>query len=215
MAVASKQGVFIEGYHKSLSPELEKLRKENETENIPLILRETEDMLSVLLSLKKPESILEIGTAHGYSAIFFATKCPDAHITTIERSERMYDAAKACINDSGLSDRIELLKGDAEDILSNHRFKHSYDFAFIDAGKTHYREYFDLIEKICNPGAVIVCDNILINGWIYDRELPGARRHRTNVKYMKSFLEYINNREDLTVSLSSSGDGLAIIKLDE
>ena len=215
MAVASKQGVFIEGYHKSLSPELEKLRKENETENIPLIMRETEDMLSVLLSLKKPESILEIGTAHGYSAIFFATKCPDAHITTIERSERMYDAAKACINDSGLSDRIELLKGDAEDILSNHRFKHSYDFAFIDAGKTHYREYFDLIEKICNPGAVIVCDNILINGWIYDRELPGARRHRTNVKYMKSFLEYINNREDLTVSLSSSGDGLAIIKLDE
>ena len=215
MAVASKQGVFIEGYHKSLSPELEKLRKENETENIPLILRETEDMLSVLLSLKKPESILEIGTAHGYSAIFFATKCPDAHITTIERSERMYDAAKACINDSGLSDRIELLKGDAEDILANHRFKHSYDFAFIDAGKTHYREYFDLIEKICNPGAVIVCDNILINGWIYDRELPGARRHRTNVKYMKSFLEYINSREDLTVSLSSSGDGLAIIKLDE
>ena len=215
MAVASKQGLFIEGYYKSLSPDLEKLRKENETDNIPLILRETEDMLSVLLSLKKPKYILELGTAHGYSAIFFATKCPDAHITTIKKKKKMYDAAKTCIDDSGFADRIELFKGDAEDILSNHKFDYTYDFAFIDAGKTHYKEYFELIEKICNPGAVIVCDNILINGWIYDRELPGARRHRTNVKYMKSFLEYINSREDLTVSLSSSGDGLAIIKLDE
>lgn len=215
MAVASKQGIFIEGYHKALSPVLDKLRIENEKDGIPLILRETEDMLSVLLSLKKPENILELGTAHGYSAVFFATKCPSAHITTIERSESMYEVAKTCINSLGLDGRIELLKGDAQEILSNHDFTHTFDFAFIDAGKTHYREYFELIEKLCNPGAVIVCDNILINGWIYDRELPGAKRHRTNVKYMKSFLEYINNRADLTVSLSSSGDGLAIIKLDE
>ena len=215
MAVASKQGVFIEGYHKALNHELKKLREENEKDGIPLILRETEDMLSILLSLKNPKSILEIGTAHGYSAIFFASSCPDSHITTIERSDSMYDAAKSCIDASGFGDRIDLLKGDAEDVLSNHAFEHKYDFAFIDAGKTHYKEYFNLIERLCNPGAVIVCDNILINGWIYDRELPGARRHRTNVKYMKSFLEYINSREDLTVALSSSGDGLAIIKLDE
>ena len=215
MAVTSRQGVFIEHYYKDKSPLLKKLREENERDGIPLILRETEDMLSVLLSLTRPGAVLEIGTAHGYSAVFFASSCPDAHVTTIERSEKMYDAAASCIKCSGFSDRIELLRGDASDILANHDFGRLYDFVFIDAGKTHYREYFEYAEKLCNPGAVIVCDNILINGWIYDRELPGAYRHRTNVKYMKSFLEYITNRKDLTVSLSSSGDGLAIIKLND
>lgn len=215
MAVSTKQGNFVESYHRSLSPELEKLRLDNENSGIPLILKETEDMLSMLLNLKKPKHILEIGTAHGYSALFFATGCPDARIVTIEKEDFMADAATANFSNSVCGNRIELLRGDAEEVLSNHLFKDKFDFVFIDAGKTHYREYFSLAEKLCSPGAVIVCDNILINGWIYDRTLPGARRHRTNVKYMKSFLEYINNREDLTVALSSSGDGLAIIKLDD
>ena len=215
MAVSTKQGNFVESYYRPLNPGLEGLRIENENAGIPLILKETEEMLSMLLSLKKPKHILEIGTAHGYSAIFFAISCPDAFITTIEKEASMSDVAEANFDRSECGSRIELLKGDAKEVLSSHIFKNKFDFVFIDAGKTHYREYFSLAEKLCNPGAVIVCDNILISGWIYDRTLPGAKRHRTNVKYMKSFLEYIKNREDLTVALSSSGDGLAIIKLDE
>lgn len=215
MAISTRQGDFVESYHKPLTPELERLRLENENAGIPLILKETEDMLSMLLSLKKPGHILEIGTAQGYSALFFASRCPDACVVTIEKEDSMAEAAGLNFNNSPCADRIELLQGDAEEVLSNHIFKNKFDFVFIDAGKTHYREYFSLAEKLCNPGAIIVCDNILISGWIYDRTLPGAKRHRTNVKYMKSFLEYINNREDLTVALSSSGDGLAIIKLDD
>ena len=90
-----------------------------------------------------------------------------------------------------------------------------FDFIFIDAGKSHYRDFFDRAEQLAAPGALIVCDNILMHGWTVDRSYEGARRHRTNVKYMRQFIEYINTREDLTVSLLSSGDGLAVIRLHE
>ena len=218
MALKTDAGDFIETYYKPLDSGLEKLRAVNEEAGIPLILRETEGMLSLLLDVCRPKKILEVGTAHGYSSIFFACKCPDAKITTIERVDSMANQAAANIESYGLTDRIEILRGDAEEVLKDLNTKseelNSYDFVFIDAGKTHYREYFDLSESLCKSDALIVCDNILISGWIYDRSLPGAKRHRTSAKYMKEFLEYLKIREDITVSVSGGGDGLAIIKLN-
>lgn len=210
-----KRHDFIEDMYKPLSSELSELRRVNEENGIPLILRETEDMLSVILDMHKPLSILEIGTAYGYSSIFFALKCPDAHITTIERSDKMLENAKTNFEKFGLTDRIEILEGDAEEMLRGLSDDSKFDFVFIDAAKTHYREYFDLSFEHMNKGAVIVCDDVLIKGWIYDRSLPGSKRHRTSVKYMKSFLEYIKSREDLSVAITGSADGLAIIKLNE
>ena len=90
-----------------------------------------------------------------------------------------------------------------------------FDFVFIDAGKSHYKEFFDRAEQLARPGALIVCDNILMHGWTVDRSYDGAKRHRTNVKYMRQFIEYITEREDQTVSLLSSGDGLAVIRLHD
>ena len=210
-----KRHDFIEELYKPLSDELFELRRLNEEEGIPLILRETEDMLSVLLDIHKPHSILEVGTAYGYSSVFFAIKCPDARITTIEKSDKMLENAKITFEKYGLSDRIEILEGDAEEMLKSLSKSSKYDFVFIDAAKTHYREYFDLAFDHLNSGAVIVCDDVLIKGWIYDRSLPGSKRHRTSVKYMKSFLEYIKSREDLSVAVTGSADGLAIIKLND
>ncbi|MBR2674623.1 MAG: O-methyltransferase [Mogibacterium sp.] len=215
-SITSKE--FIEQQYKPLNEELARLRELNETDGVPLILRETEGMLSVLLDICKPERILEIGTAYGYSAAFFAAKCPNALITTIERNPKMIEKAVKCFEMLGLDDRVELLEGDAAEILrgiGENADTTAYDLVFIDAGKTHYREYLELSERLCRAGSLIVCDNILIHGWIYDRKKPGAKRHRTSVKYMKSFLKYIKDREDLTVSVSESGDGLAIIRLND
>ena len=206
---------FIERQYKPLNESMANLREINERDSIPLILRETEGILSVLLDICKPSRILEIGTAYGYSSIFFAEKCPKARITTIEKSSNMIEKAKSNFDSFGLSERIELLEGDASEVLEGIDASKNYDFVFIDAAKTHYKEYFELSEKLCKAGAVIVCDNILIHGWIYDRKKPGAKRHRTSVKYMKQFLDYLKNREDLNVSVSESGDGLAIIRLND
>lgn len=212
-ALTSKE--FIERQYRPLNEELAKFRDINEDDRIPLILRETEGLLSVLLDICKPLRILEIGTAYGYSSVFFAFKCPNARITTIERNPKMICKARHNFEMLGLSDRIEIIEGDASEVLDGMSVSEPYDFVFIDAGKTHYKEYFDLSEKISAPGTLIVCDNILIHGWIYDRKKPGAKRHRTSVKYMKDFLKYIKDRDDLTVSISESGDGLAIIRLND
>lgn len=212
---------YIGSHYSALDDDLKAFREFNEENNVPLILRETESFLSLMLELLQPENILEIGTAYGYSAVFFARKMPDAHVTTIDRNEHMIPVAQKAFEERPEGSRIDFRTGDAEEILdqmieervsdpSGHEF---FDFIFIDAGKSHYRDFFDRAEKLARPGAVIICDNILMHGWTVDRSYEGAKRHRTNVKYMRQFIDYINGREDLTVSLLSSGDGLAVIRL--
>ncbi len=212
---------YISSHYSALDDDLLAFREYNEENNVPLILRETESFLSLILELVKPENILEIGTAYGYSALFFARKMPEAHITTIDRNENMIPEAQKAFESRPEGSRIDFRTGEAGEILdsmieerqsdpSSHPL---YDFIFIDAGKSHYRDFFDRAEQLARPGALIICDNILMHGWTVDRSYEGARRHRTNVKYMRQFIDYINEREDLTVSLLSSGDGLAVIRL--
>lgn len=210
---------YLDSYYQPLDEELAAFRARNEENGVPLILRETESYLAMMLKILKPRHILEIGTAYGYSAIFFARSCPDARITTIDRGQRMIPIATKNFEEWPEGERIDFRTGDAREILDDMIFNKDkddlYDFVFIDAGKSHYKEFFDRAEQLCAPGTVIVCDNILMRGWIVDRSYEGGKRHRTNIKYMKQFIEYINEREDLTVSMLSSGDGLAVIKLNE
>jgi hypothetical protein len=109
--------------------------------------------------------------------------------------------------------------GDADEILdglvselSGAGESEKFDFVFIDAAKSHYKEFFEAAEKICTEDALIVCDNILLSGWIVEAEGKDAKRHRTSIKYMKKFLEGIRQRDDLEVTLLTGADGLAIIR---
>ena len=214
---------YLSSYYRPLDEDLGEFRDLNEENGVPLILKETESFLSFLLEIIKPRRILEIGTAYGYSALFFARKLPEAHITTIDRNIHMIPVASSNFEDRPEGDRIDFRIGDAESMLeemveemyADPQSYEPFDFVFIDAGKSHYRDFFDKAEQLARPGAVIVCDNILMHGWTVDRSYEGAKRHRTNVKYMRQFIEYINEREDLTVSLLSSGDGLAVIRLHD
>ena len=210
---------FIDSRHKALDDDLAELRRSNESEGVPLILAETEEILSLLIDLTRPERILEIGTAHGYSALFFARKRPGARITTIERNPVMIEAAKAEFAKREEGGRIDLRTGDAGEILSklaeeleSGDEQHKFDFVFIDAAKSHYREFLEAAEKICTKDALVVCDNILLKGWIIECDGEAARRHRTSIKYMKKFLDYLREREDVDVSVLTGGDGLAVIR---
>lgn len=210
---------FVDSHHKAVDADLAELRRSNEEEGVPLILAETEEILGMLLSLTHPERILEIGTAHGYSSLFFAKKLPDARITTIERNPVMVEAAKAEFAAREEGKRIDFRVGDASEILdgladelSDADGSGKFDFVFIDAAKSHYREFLEAAEKICTPDALIVCDNILLKGWIVEAEGSAAKRHRTSIKYMKKFLEYLSERNDLEVSILTGADGLAIIR---
>lgn len=213
---------FVDSHHKPLDDDLAEMRRANEEEGVPLILAETEDLLGMLLSITRPRKILEIGTAHGYSALFFARKLPDARITTIERNPVMIEAAGAEFASRKDGERIDLRTGDAAEILEelvaeleDADESEKYGFVFIDAAKSHYREFLEAAEKICTRDALIVCDNILLKGWIVQADGSAAKRHRTSIKYMKRFLEYICERDDLEVSVLSGADGLAIIRFKD
>lgn len=210
---------FVDSHHKAIDDDLAELRRSNENEGVPLILAETEEILTILTSLTKPKRILELGTAHGYSALFFAKKLPDARITTIERNPAMIVYAEAEFAKRKESGRIDLRTGDAGEILDGlvEELKDAddsekFDFVFIDAAKSHYREFLEQAEKICTGDAIVVCDNILLKGWIVKAEGPEARRHRTSIKYMKQFLDYLKERDDLETAILTGGDGLAIIR---
>lgn len=210
---------FADRHHKALDDDLAELRRSNEDESVPLILAETEDVLNILTSLTRPKRILEIGTAHGYSALFFAKKLPEARVTTIERNPAMIVHAEEEFAKRSESERIDFRTGDAGEILDSLAKElkdageqEKFDFVFIDAAKSHYREFFEQAEKICTKDALIVCDNILLKGWIIEADGAAAKRHRTSIKYMKQFLTYLKERDDLEVAILTGGDGLAIIR---
>ena len=210
---------FVDSHHRAFDDDLAKLRRSNEDEDVPLIFTETEEILGLLIGLTHPRRILEIGTAYGYSALYFAKKLPEAHITTIERNPIMVDAARAEFSSRKEGGRIDLRVGDAAEILdqlvcdlAEADESEKFDFVFIDAAKSHYREFFESVEKICTKDALIVCDNILLKGWILEAEGKDAKRHRTSIKYMKKFLEYLHERDDLEVTVLTGADGLAIIR---
>ncbi len=213
---------YINQYYRPIDNELADFRKKCEELEIPLILKETENYLLTFLQLIKPKRILEIGTAFGYSSLFFAKYLPECTVTTLERSPYMYENAEKNLASYEEGKRVTMLIGDAIDNLDrliaeskeNEDFE-LYDFVFIDAAKSHYKEFLEKSEKLCRKGAVILCDNILMRAYIVDRSLEPDRRHRTSVKRMLEFIDYINEREDLTVSLLSCGDGLAVIKLND
>ncbi len=210
---------LVDGLYKAQDSDLAALRRSNEEESVPLILTETEGILKLLLGFVRPSRILEVGTAHGYSAIFFARTCPDARITTIERNPAMIGPAKETFASFREGERIDLRTGDAMEVLrglteeiQSSPDEQRFDFVFIDAAKSHYREFLEAAERISTDSAIIVCDNILLKGWIVEADGAAAKRHRTSIKYMKQFLQYLRDREDLEVTILTGGDGLAIIR---
>lgn len=203
---------YINEYYKPLNEELGKLRTAGESDRVPIILKETEILLGTLLDLKKPAKILEIGTAIGYSGIYFAVKCPDAEVYTIEKDEFAYNAARGNISGFGLQDTIHQFLGDGQEQVEKIRDKgiKDFDFIFIDAAKSHYKRFLEAALEVAADGALIVSDNILQKGMTVSDTYDEGRKHKTNIRKMREYVEFISNDSQLLTSLLSVGDGLAV-----
>nr|WP_300002370.1 O-methyltransferase [Tissierella sp.] len=203
---------YIEDYIRGLLPEKEELFKGMESyaeaNFIPIIEPEVAQFLTVQLKALKPEKILEIGTAIGYSALTFAKaldgKC---QITTIERREDMIELALKNIEASDYKDSIKILLGEAEAVLPT--LTEKYDLIFIDASKGHYMDFFNEALKFLSPKGMIVSDNVLFRGMVATDELV-KRRKITIVKRLRSFLKYINEIEGYESCIIPIGDGVAL-----
>ncbi len=185
------------------------LRKYGEDNNVPII---TMGGLSVLLSvirIKNVKSILEIGTAIGYSSIVMALEDKEITIDTIERDSKMYQKAIENINDFGLEKQINVIYKDALEVNEEELGK--YDLVFIDAAKAQYIKFFEKYSKLLNPNGIIYTDNLMFHGLVEKKqEEIESRNLRALVRKIDRFNVYLKNNPDFKTTFIEYGDGIAL-----
>ncbi|WP_036939779.1 O-methyltransferase [Pseudobacteroides cellulosolvens] len=185
--------------------ELEMFAKEN---HVPIIQPEVAKLLLVTGKLLKPKRILEVGTAIGYSAIILSKVLDKGgKIDTVDRYELMIDRARVNIKRAGLEDTVNIIVGDAVDVLKC--LDKKYDMIFLDAAKGQYPEFLPECMRMLNKGGLLFSDNVLYKGMVANDDLV-VRRKKTIVKRLRDFLSTICESEELDTSILPVGDGVAL-----
>ncbi|MCR5225652.1 MAG: O-methyltransferase [Eubacterium sp.] len=206
---------FIISYTRDDEGLLEEIYDKAIADEVPIIRRETRDFLRVLLRIIKPETILEVGTAVGYSTLVMAETLSDVlgdshwYIDTCELDESRIEEATKNFAKSSFDEKISLLKGDAAETLKRIYGK-TYDFIFIDAAKAQYMTYLEEAIRLSHKDTVIVTDNILAEGDVLESHFLVEKRDRTIHDRMREYLSYVKNDSRLETSILSVGDGLAL-----
>ena len=176
---------------------------------IPVILDDSLEYIENMLSKKSVKSILEIGTAIGYSAICFSKFLTnDGKIDTIEIDKQRIMLAKANIDMYKLNDKINIIEGDALKVLP--KLNKKYDFIFIDGPKSHYIEYLPMCLDMLNEDGVIIADNVNYKGMVKGEEKV-KHKQRTAVIRLREFIDKVKNDENLYSQLLDIGDGILVI----
>lgn len=203
----------VASYIRSLeSPEpelLDTIEREALEARIPVVRKETQSFLKVLLLIKKPLRVLEVGTAVGFSALFMSEYLPpEARITTIENYEKRIPAARSNFKRAGREGQITLIQGDALDVMKT--LPGSYDLIFMDAAKGQYIRYLPEAVRLLEKDGVLVSDNVLQDGDVIESRFAVERRNRTIHHRMREYLYELKHHEELRTSVLPLGDGVAL-----
>lgn len=184
---------------------LEKYAKEKK---VPIIQKEGLNFLLKIIEENNIKTILEIGTAIGYSAINMAKIDSNISVTTIERNNEMYLQAKQNIKDFKLEDRINLIYGDA--LFTE--IEGEYDLIFIDAAKAQYIKFFEKYKKNLNKKGIIITDNLNFHGLTKNPEEIKSKNLKALVKKINLYKEFLKENKDYSTTFYEIGDGIAISK---
>ncbi len=188
---------------------LNKIEKKALEDFVPVIRKDTQQFLKLLLSVKKPKRILEIGTAVGFSALLMAEYNPIAcEIVTIENYAKRIPIARANFKEAGRESQITLLEGDAQALLPS--LEGSFDFIFMDAAKGQYIYFLPELVRLLKAEGILVTDNVLQDGDIIESRFAVTRRNRTIHKRMRRFLYEVMHHEEFVSSILPIGDGLTV-----
>ncbi|MDW0109020.1 O-methyltransferase [Sporosarcina aquimarina] len=196
----------------SLVTEMEQDAKEN---FVPIMERSGIDTFIGLLKIQQPDTLLEIGSAIGYSAIRIAKSFPELHISTIERDEVRHAKAVDYIQRAHLEGRISLFKEDALTLNTDLLPESLYDALFIDAAKGQYKRFFEKYAALVKPGGIIYCDNMFMHGMVFVEEQEVPKRNRTMIRNLKAFTEWIMANPEYETSLLPVGDGILIARKND
>ena len=192
--------------------ELEKFARQN---HIPVLLDNSAKFLSEFVAKFKPNSILEIGTAVGYSGSIMLSACKEAFLTTIEIDEESYARATQTFSSLNLSDRVEQILGDGyEAILKLKALNKKYDLIFLDGPKGQYLKYYPILLEMLKKNGCLLVDNVLFHGLVRSKEDVGHKK-RAMVTKLRKFLNEIETRTDLKTTIHEIGDGIAEVYKNE
>lgn len=192
------------------SVELEKIKKKALEDKVPIIMDDTLEVVAKILTEIKPNKILEIGTAVGYSAICFSEYLQEnGKIDTIERDTERVKEARENIKKAEVEDKVNIYEGDAVEILPT--LNDEYDVVFIDAAKGKYPFFLNQALRMIRQGGVIIADNVLYKGYVMSDY--NKHKQRTAVRNLREYIAEITNNDKLETKILEVGDGLAISKV--
>ncbi|WP_346908435.1 O-methyltransferase [Faecalicatena orotica] len=209
MIVDERMITFINSLETENSEILEAIEREALDSYVPIIRKEMQSFLKVLLTIQKPMSILEVGTAVGFSALLMSENAPDGcEITTIENYEKRIAIARENFRRAGRESQITLIEGDAFEVMKD--LAGCYDFIFMDAAKGQYIHYLPEVMRLLKEGGTLVSDNVLQDGDIIESRFAVERRNRTIHSRMREYLYELKHHEMLVTSILPLGDGVAV-----
>lgn len=209
MIVEERLVTYINSLDTGNTDILDQIEKEALDAYVPIIRKEMQQFLKLLLALKRPARILEVGTAVGFSAILMAEYNPVlCTVTTIENYEKRIPVAKENFSRAGKDTQITLLAGDAAEVLKT--LREPYDFIFMDAAKAQYIHFMPEVLRLLAEGGTLVSDNVLQDGDIIESRFAVTRRNRTIHKRMRSYLYELTHDERLVTAVLPIGDGVTV-----
>ena len=215
MIVDERMRTYINSLDMGNTPFLEKLEQEAISDRVPIIRKEMQSFLKVLLAILRPVRILEVGTAIGFSSLLMCEYGPEnLELVTIENYEKRIPLAKENFKKAGRESQITLMEGDAGEILAG--LSGSFDLIFMDAAKGQYIHWLPDVLRLMHPGSVLVSDNVLQEGEIIESHYIVERRNRTIYKRMREYLYELKHHPLLETSVLPLGDGVTVsVKKEE
>jgi predicted O-methyltransferase YrrM len=178
-----------------------------EANNVPILEKESIEFINKYIQLNDVKSVLEIGSAIGYSAIMMAKDKADLEITTIEKDEKRYKEAIKNIKTCGLDERINVVFNDALEVsLAGYKF----DLIFIDAAKGQYIKYFDKFKYYLSDRGVIITDNLKFHGLVENKDRIESKNVQGIVNKIEQYIEYLKDNDEYVTKFYDIGDGLSV-----
>ncbi|MCM1045249.1 MAG: O-methyltransferase [Candidatus Gastranaerophilales bacterium] len=209
MIVDERMAAFIDLLDKGNTPFLDEIERFARETQVPVIRKSTQSLLKFLLAYAKPQKILEIGTAIGFSALLMSEYAPaGCRITTIEKYDKRIPIAREHFKRAGKEDVITLLEGDAVDWL--HKLEDHYDLIFMDAAKGQYIRFLPDVLRLLQTGGLLLSDNVLQDGDVAESRFAVTRRNRTIHARMREYLYALKHHPQLETCILPVGDGVAV-----
>ena len=209
MIVDERMVTYIRSLEVPESAVIEAIEQEALRDRVPIIRKEMQSFLKVLLMIKRPMRILEVGAAVGFTSILMSEYMPEGgHITTIENYDKRIPIARANFKRAGKEEQIDLIEGDALEVM--HGLEGPYDLIFVDAAKGQYIHYLPEVMRLLGTDGVLVSDNVLQEGDIIESRFAVERRNRTIHSRMREYLYELKHHDQLQTSIIPLGDGVAL-----